>query len=241
MPPTGSPEAVARPQFPVGLDRGADRASNDADVSSIPPIIPYGGFSPVRLEGWRFGRRLPNASLRSSLLPAYASQLVDPASSDLPVLEGDRDRRPAREHLVRRLSHDDPVEVRGNLPTRDGFLGIAGQLDAAISNSGGNRVFHAELALGAVPRRMANQWREHAVARLDLDKLDVGKPEIMFRHDLEKTVERPMNAVAGGILLYLYAATVDLERQGAQGLQDRRDVLACGIEGHVPRPTVERM
>src|SRR5580692_9651792 len=34
----------------VGWDRGADRASNDADVSSIPPIIPYGGFSPVRLE-----------------------------------------------------------------------------------------------------------------------------------------------------------------------------------------------
>src|SRR5450759_3777078 len=36
----------------VGWDRGADRASNDADVSTIPPIIPYGGFSPVRLEGW---------------------------------------------------------------------------------------------------------------------------------------------------------------------------------------------
>ena len=28
----------------VGQDRGADRASNDADVSSIPPIISYGGF-----------------------------------------------------------------------------------------------------------------------------------------------------------------------------------------------------
>src|ERR1700756_5099211 len=76
MPPTGSPEAVARPQFPVGLDRGADRASNDADASSIPPIIPYGGFSPVRLGGWRFGRRLPNASLSSSLLPAYADHVL---------------------------------------------------------------------------------------------------------------------------------------------------------------------
>ena len=43
----------------VGWDRGADRASNDADVSSIPPIIPYGGFSPVRLEGWLVRRRLP--------------------------------------------------------------------------------------------------------------------------------------------------------------------------------------
>src|ERR1700731_2069319 len=61
---------------PVGQDQGADRASNDADVSSIPPIIPYGGFSPVRLEGWRFGRRLPNASLSSSLLPAYADHVL---------------------------------------------------------------------------------------------------------------------------------------------------------------------
>jgi hypothetical protein len=35
-------------------DRGADRASNDhdADVSSIPPIIPYGGFSQY---GWKAG------------------------------------------------------------------------------------------------------------------------------------------------------------------------------------------
>jgi hypothetical protein len=40
------------------------------------PIIPYGGFSPVRLEGWRFGRRLPNASLSSSLLPAYADHVL---------------------------------------------------------------------------------------------------------------------------------------------------------------------
>ena len=39
--------------------RQADRASNDADVSSILPIIPYGGFSPVRLEGWLIRRSLP--------------------------------------------------------------------------------------------------------------------------------------------------------------------------------------
>jgi hypothetical protein len=31
------------------------RASNDADVSTTSPIIPYGEFSPVRLEGWPFG------------------------------------------------------------------------------------------------------------------------------------------------------------------------------------------
>jgi hypothetical protein len=43
----------------VNPDRGADRASNDADVSSIPPIIPYGGFSPIRLVGWHVGRHLP--------------------------------------------------------------------------------------------------------------------------------------------------------------------------------------
>ena len=46
----------------VGWDRGAERASNDADVSSILPIIPYGGFSPVRLEGWLSKRRLSGSS-----------------------------------------------------------------------------------------------------------------------------------------------------------------------------------
>jgi hypothetical protein len=44
----------------VGWDRGADRASNDADVSTIPPIIPYGGFSPVRLEGWLSSGAFPD-------------------------------------------------------------------------------------------------------------------------------------------------------------------------------------
>src|SRR6266705_5768658 len=57
------------PSLSVGWDRGADRASHDADVSSIPPIIPYGGFSPVRLEGWRIRRDLPGASISLSLLP----------------------------------------------------------------------------------------------------------------------------------------------------------------------------
>jgi len=56
----------------VGWDRGADRASNDADVSSIPPIIPYGGFSPVRLEGWLVRRDLPGTPSSLSLLPACA-------------------------------------------------------------------------------------------------------------------------------------------------------------------------
>ena len=44
------------------INIGADRASNDADVSSIPPLIPYGGFSPVRLEGWPVRRGLPGSS-----------------------------------------------------------------------------------------------------------------------------------------------------------------------------------
>ena len=39
-------------------DRGAERTSNDADVSSILPFIPSGGFSPVRLEGWLIRRHL---------------------------------------------------------------------------------------------------------------------------------------------------------------------------------------
>src|SRR6516165_12665661 len=35
------------------------RASNDAVVSSTLPIIPYGGFSPIRLEGWHLRQCLP--------------------------------------------------------------------------------------------------------------------------------------------------------------------------------------
>ena len=60
----------------VGWERGAVRTSNDADVSSLPPIIPYGGFSPVRLEGWHFGRSLPKKPPSSSLLPAYADHVL---------------------------------------------------------------------------------------------------------------------------------------------------------------------
>src|SRR3954463_10250960 len=59
----------------VGYDRGADRASNDADVSSIPPLIPYGGFSPVRLEGWPVRRGLPG---RQRLKPAPGMRLLTP-------------------------------------------------------------------------------------------------------------------------------------------------------------------
>ena len=38
------------------------------NVSSILPIIPYGGFS-LRLEGWHIRRDLPEASISLSLLP----------------------------------------------------------------------------------------------------------------------------------------------------------------------------
>ena len=58
----------------VGWDRDADRASNDADVSSILPIIPCGGFSPVRLEGWHIRRDLPETSISLNLLPACADR-----------------------------------------------------------------------------------------------------------------------------------------------------------------------
>jgi hypothetical protein len=47
------------------------RTSNDAAVSIVPPKIPYGGFSPVRLQGWRIRRDLPRTSIGLSLLPAY--------------------------------------------------------------------------------------------------------------------------------------------------------------------------
>src|ERR1019366_7368390 len=46
----------------------------DAHFSSLPPIIPYGGFSPIRLEGWLFRRDLPSASISLSLLPACADR-----------------------------------------------------------------------------------------------------------------------------------------------------------------------
>ena len=36
------------------------RASNDADVSIASPKIPYGGFSPIRLQGRTVRRGLPN-------------------------------------------------------------------------------------------------------------------------------------------------------------------------------------
>jgi hypothetical protein len=35
----------------VEWSHGAERASNDAAVSMTPSTIPYGGFSPVRLQG----------------------------------------------------------------------------------------------------------------------------------------------------------------------------------------------
>jgi hypothetical protein len=48
-----------------------------ADLSVLdPPIIPYGGFSPVRLEGWPFRRGLPNTSANLSLLPACAGRCL---------------------------------------------------------------------------------------------------------------------------------------------------------------------
>ena len=50
------------------------RTSNDAAVSIALPKIPYGGFSPVRLQGWRIRRDLPGTSFSLSLLPAYPDQ-----------------------------------------------------------------------------------------------------------------------------------------------------------------------
>src|SRR6266566_10194 len=51
--------AVASRPPQSGRVEARTRASNDADVSSTLPIIPYGGFSPIRLEGWHLERHLP--------------------------------------------------------------------------------------------------------------------------------------------------------------------------------------
>src|SRR6516162_9465395 len=51
----------------------AQRCDED-DVSSIPPIIPYGEFSPVRLEGWPFRRGLPSTA--SSFKPCSLHTLA---------------------------------------------------------------------------------------------------------------------------------------------------------------------
>jgi hypothetical protein len=44
------------------------KAARDAryDVSSIPPLIPYGGFSPVRLEGWLSDGTFPDVTALKS-------------------------------------------------------------------------------------------------------------------------------------------------------------------------------
>jgi len=36
--------------------------------------LPQGGFSPLRLEGWRIRRDLPDTSISLSLLPAYTDR-----------------------------------------------------------------------------------------------------------------------------------------------------------------------
>jgi hypothetical protein len=48
---------VCRHRGRVGSWRGP--GFNSPDVSTIPPIIPQGGFSPLRLEGWLARRDLP--------------------------------------------------------------------------------------------------------------------------------------------------------------------------------------
>jgi len=47
----------------VEWGNGAERASNDADVSIAPSKIPYGGFSPIRLQGQHVRQGLPERRL----------------------------------------------------------------------------------------------------------------------------------------------------------------------------------
>jgi hypothetical protein len=68
---------VRRPYPSVaGWDDGADRASHDADVSIIPPKIPYGGFSPVRLQGWHVSTSLPASGVHVSRPPGLHRPFV---------------------------------------------------------------------------------------------------------------------------------------------------------------------
>jgi hypothetical protein len=54
--------------------------TNDADVSMVPPKIPYGGFSPVRLQG---------RSIRRAFLPTTSASLwtvcIRPSCTPLPI------------------------------------------------------------------------------------------------------------------------------------------------------------
>jgi len=65
------------------------RASNDAAVSIAPPKIPYGGFSPVRLQGRYFRRGLPSSRvLPSAGLPSPFVPIADHVAS--PYCAGER-------------------------------------------------------------------------------------------------------------------------------------------------------
>src|SRR6516162_4800015 len=68
----------------VGSRRGS--GFDDADVSSILPIIPYGGFSPVRLEGRLSRRRLPRPAAAGK--PATIARIMGRRPSLLPSCSG---------------------------------------------------------------------------------------------------------------------------------------------------------
>src|SRR6266542_1450510 len=61
---------VVFPLTMVEWGNGADRASNDADVSIAPSKIPYSGFSPVRFQGQRVRQDLQER-VSVGLLPAF--------------------------------------------------------------------------------------------------------------------------------------------------------------------------
>ena len=69
MPITGHPPQSGRIEARTGL-----RMMPTSPRS--PLSFRTAGFSPVRLEGWHFRRRLPNALHSSSLLPAYARHVL---------------------------------------------------------------------------------------------------------------------------------------------------------------------
>ena len=65
--------------------------SYDADVSIVPPKIPYGGFSPVRLQGWLISRRLPASGVDVSRPLGLQPAFVPTAAAFLsPLCVGER-------------------------------------------------------------------------------------------------------------------------------------------------------
>ncbi len=109
---------------------------------------------------------------------------------DLAVGEADPDRGPTRHHRVRSLPGDDPIEIGRELRAHRSVIGICRNSNASISHGSSDRVFHAELSFVAITRGVAHERRYHAIARLDIDTLDIVEVELA----LYRVEERALGA-----------------------------------------------